>query len=35
MLFLAEMEVHLPPDMPREQADELKARDSVNVPLGI
>src|SRR3954464_3282857 len=27
MLFLAEMEVRLPPDMPAEQADELKARE--------
>jgi muconolactone D-isomerase len=27
MLFLAEMEVRLPPDMPEEQADELKARE--------
>ena len=27
MLFMAEMEVRLPPDMPPEQADELKARE--------
>ena len=27
MLFMAEMEVRLPPDMPAEQADELKARE--------
>ena len=27
MLFLCEMEVRLPPDMPAEQADELKARE--------
>jgi muconolactone D-isomerase len=27
MLFLAEMEVRLPPDMPTEQADEFKARE--------
>ena len=27
MLFLCEMEVRLPPDLPAEQADELKARD--------
>jgi muconolactone D-isomerase len=27
MLFMAEMEVHLPPDMPADQADELKARE--------
>jgi muconolactone D-isomerase len=27
MLFMAEMEVRLPPDMPAEQADDLKARE--------
>jgi muconolactone D-isomerase len=27
MLFMAEMEVRLPPDMPAAQADELKARE--------
>jgi len=27
MLFMAEMEVRLPPDMPADQADELKARE--------
>ena len=27
MLFMAEMEVHLPPDMPAAQADELRARE--------
>ena len=27
MLFMAEMEVHLPPDMPAEEADEIKARE--------
>ena len=27
MLFMAEMEVRLPPDMPAEQADELKTRE--------
>ena len=27
MLFMAEMEVRLPPDMPPEQADELRARE--------
>ena len=27
MLFMAEMEVRLPPDMPTDQADELKARE--------
>ena len=27
MLFMAEMEVRLPPDMPTQQADELKARE--------
>jgi muconolactone D-isomerase len=27
MLFMAEMEVRLPPDMPAEQADEIKARE--------
>jgi len=27
MLFMAEMEVRLPPDMPPEEADEIKARE--------
>ena len=27
MLFMAEMEIRLPPDMPPEQADELRARE--------
>jgi muconolactone D-isomerase len=27
MLFMAEMEVRLPPDMPADQADEIKARE--------
>ena len=27
MLFMAEMEVRIPPDMPAEQADEIKARE--------
>jgi muconolactone D-isomerase len=27
MLFMAEMEVHLPPDMPAAEADDIKARE--------